>query len=225
MLPRILEPEVMDTAEEALDYDSMDHREVNSRFADDFQQLAAEYGLPANAEILDVGTGTALIPIEIARRLPGVHIIAIDLAEEMLKLGRVNVARAGLEQRIQLERIDAKDLAGPTGGFDAVISNSIVHHIPEPLTAFREMHRVLRPGGLLFLRDLLRPDSRKELERLVEQHAAGATPRQRKLFADSLHASLTLAEVAGLLEAVGLPGEGVRQTSDRHWTVGLRVPQ
>ena len=60
MLPRVLEPEVMDTAQEAADYDAMDNREPNDRFATDCLQFAR---FSPGARSLDVGTGTALIPI------------------------------------------------------------------------------------------------------------------------------------------------------------------
>ena len=223
MIPRILEVEVMDTADEARDYDAMDHRAVNTRFAEDFQRLATTHSFPDDGRILDIGTGTALIPIEMAARLPRAKFTAIDLAEEMLKLGRRNVERAQLMDRIELKRIDAKDLAGSDGAFDAVVSNSIVHHIPDPMAVFREMRRVVKPGGLIFVRDLLRPESEAELSRLVDLYTAGANDRQRGLFADSLHAALTLEEVEDLLLAIDLPREGVRQTSDRHWTVACNL--
>ena len=51
-------------------------------------------------------------------------------------------------------------------------------------------------GGLLFHRDLARPSDEAELQHLVETYAGNATPYQRKLFADSLRAALTLEEVA-----------------------------
>jgi 2-polyprenyl-3-methyl-5-hydroxy-6-metoxy-1,4-benzoquinol methylase len=222
MIPRILEPEVMDSADEARDYDEMDHREVNARFAADFEQAARAAGLPDESSILDLGTGTAQIPIEIARRMPAIQITAIDLAEEMLKLARRNVERAGLSARITLRCLDAKDLSREEP-FDAVISNSIVHHIPEPRSIFKAMRHATRDGGLLFVRDLLRPGSKAELDRLVGLHAAGANDRQRRLFSESLHAALTLEEVADLLEAVNLPRSAVQPTSDRHWTVSCVV--
>jgi cyclopropane fatty-acyl-phospholipid synthase-like methyltransferase len=223
MIPRILEPEVMDSAEEARDYDEMDHREVNARFAGDFQTAARAAGLPENARVLDLGTGTAQIPIEIANREPEIRITAIDLAEEMLKLARRNVERAGLTGRITLRCVDAKDLSGELA-FDAVISNSIVHHIPEPRSVFEAMRQATRAGGLLFVRDLLRPESESELDRLVEMYAGGANEHQRRLFSDSLHAALTVSEVADLLNAIGLPRSAVQQTSDRHWTVSCVAP-
>ena len=154
MLTRTLEPEVMDTAEEARDYDAMDHSTVNRVFVDDF--LAVYAAAPAGP-VLDVGTGTAQIPLELCRRDPTCKVTAIDLADHMLAVGRENVRRAGLEGGLRLERWDAKEMPCADDTFAAVMSNSIVHHIPEPIAVFVEMVRVVRPGGVLFIRDLLRP--------------------------------------------------------------------
>src|SRR5690606_11380241 len=132
MLPRILEPEVMDTPDEARDYDAMDHGDVNRRFVDDLFAAAgilvhasSEAHPPAGFErlgrpphVLDVGTGTALIPLELARRGIDCRITAVDLAGEMLELARRNVARAGQAECIALERIDAKSLPYAAGRFD-----------------------------------------------------------------------------------------------------------
>src|SRR5207244_707194 len=100
MLSRILEPEVMDTAEEAHDYDAMDHATVNRVFVEDFLGV---YSLAPTGPILDVGTGTAQIPVELCRRNSAVQITAIDLAEHMLVVGRENVRRAGFADRLRLE--------------------------------------------------------------------------------------------------------------------------
>jgi ubiquinone/menaquinone biosynthesis C-methylase UbiE len=218
MLPRVLEPEVMDSAEEARDYDAMDHAAVNRVFVADF--LAAWDG---RGPVLDVGAGTAQIPIELCRQHPTAEATAVDLAEHMLRVGRANVRRAGLEARVRLERCDAKRLPYAAGAFGAVISNSIVHHIPEPAAVLAEMVRVAAPGGLLFVRDLLRPGDEATLRRLVDLHAAGANDHQQKMFADSLHAALTLEEIRQLVHALGFDPAGVRQTTDRHWTWQARA--
>jgi ubiquinone/menaquinone biosynthesis C-methylase UbiE len=219
MLPRMLEPEVMDTPEEARDYDAMDHAAVNRLFVDDLRAAWDGAG-----PVLDVGTGTALIPIELCRSVPGVRIGAVDMAEAMLDLGRRNVARAGLADRIELRQADAKALPFADGSFAAVISNSIVHHIPEPGDVLAQMVRVLRPGGRLFVRDLLRPPDATTLNSLVETYTAGANERQRQLFADSLHAALTLAELRDLIATLGMDPSQARQTSDRHWTWSALKP-
>jgi SAM-dependent methyltransferase len=228
-LPRVLEPEVMDTETEALDYDAMDHGEVNARFCDDLLTFAEAQNAPDPGRILDVGTGTALIPIELCKRAPTVAIDGIDLAEHMLALGRRNVARAGLEARIRLHRLDAKHTGFADASFGGVVSNSIVHHIPQPLDVFAEMWRVVARGGVLFVRDLSRPATDEAALALVDVYAPRARhddaavgamlERQRVLFDASLRAALTVDEVRALVAPLGIAPDAVRPTSDRHWTL------
>lgn len=217
-LVRILEPEVMDSPEEASDYDAMDHADVNRLFVDDLMTATGD----AEADILDLGTGTALIPIELCQRTRWCRVMAADAAVSMLELARYNVEVAGLIARIELAHVDAKQLPFKDGLFDVVMSNSIVHHIPEPIHALQEAVRVVRPGGLLFFRDLLRPDSVQQLEMLVQTYAGAATPPQQKMFAESLHAALSLDEIRQLVSSLGFAAETVQQTSDRHWTWSAR---
>lgn len=226
MLERRLEPEVMDTSEDAHDYDTMDHSTVNRVFVDDFLAFARANGFDARLadqrqplRLLDVGTGTALIPIELCSRRVACQIIAIDLAAEMLKLADLNIAKAGFASSIQTQRVDAKQMPYATGSFDAVISNSIVHHIPEPNAVFAEMARVLQCGGLLFVRDLLRPKSRSEVDQFVTTYAGRENAHSQQLFRDSLHAALSLDEVREIAIAHGIRATSIAQTSDRHWTL------
>lgn len=213
MLPRILEPEVMDSVEEARDYDAMDHGEVNRVFVSDFLRQWDQ-----SNPVLDVGTGTAQIPIELLRQAAAAQVVGVDLAEHMLTLGRDNVRRAGLADRIRLDCCDAKQLPYPDASFSAAMSNSIVHHIPQPDSVLAEMLRVVRPGGLIFVRDLLRPADQATLQHLVKTYAGSANDHQRKMFADSLHAALSLAEVQNLVLNLGGNPLDVMPTSDRHWT-------
>jgi ubiquinone/menaquinone biosynthesis C-methylase UbiE len=227
MLPRTLEPEAMDTLDEARDYDAIDHREVNGLFAGDALVALQQTGLltpNSHCHVIDIGTGTARIPIELVRRAreagvaKGLVVAAVDLAAEMLVVAKENVAAAGMADVIRLERLDVKTLPYPDERFVAVLSNSIVHHIPEPAEAIAEAVRVTRPGGLLFFRDLRRPIDQSELDRLVALHAAGGTESQRAMLAASLHAALTVDEMAAIVASLGFPPGDVRATSDRHWT-------
>ncbi len=215
MLPRVLEPEVMDRPEEARDYDAMDHSAANSGFVADF--LAA-HGPCRGGEILDVGTGPARVPIALCRADRQVRVLGVDLAGPMLDLARRNVADAGLTDRIRFARGDAKDLPFPDGRFEAVVSNTIIHHIPDPAPALSELARLVAPGGTLMVRDLTRPPDMAEVDVLVGRYAGDVPLAARALFRDSLRAALTVDEVRALVRGLGLPLDGVAPTSDRHWT-------
>ena len=226
MLPRTLEPEVMESAQEARDYNAMDHGVVNRAFADDFLAAVEKCGFAARLrdprqplDLLDVGTGTALIPIEICRRPFFCKVSAVDLSAEMLKVAVRNVFQAGLRDRIGVHRVDGKSLPYADGAWSAVISNSIVHHIPDPRITIGEMVRVVRPGGCLFVRDLLRPESVGRVDELVAAYAGDANPHQQWMFRESLCAALTVSELRELLSTLSLPPDWVEQTSDRHWTI------
>lgn len=214
-LPRTLEPEFMDDPHEATLYDQMDHAAVNRAFV---AELLA--GGPCDGLGLDLGTGTALIPIELCRQHPSVRVLAVDMAASMLDLARINVELARLQQRIQLAQADAKSMAGWTPArFDFVISNSLLHHLADPLTALRAACMLVKPGGRLFFRDLLRPDQLETVESLVQQHCGDEPDAAQQLFRQSLHAALRLDEARRLAVDCGLDPNDLRQSSDRHWTL------
>jgi ubiquinone/menaquinone biosynthesis C-methylase UbiE len=220
MLPRVLEPELMDSETDAADYDAMDHSEVNARFADDLLSAMAGHGKTGGgACVLDLGTGTALIPIGLCRRDAAIRIVAVDAAESMLTVARRNVAAAGLDDRIELVRADAKDLRRlDPRQFSVVVSNSILHHVAEPARVVAEALRAASSGALMFHRDLVRPEDEQRLQQLVAAYAGNATPHARMLFADSFRAALTVEEMQSLVERFGFDRTSVHMTSDRHWT-------
>ena len=219
MLPRVLETEFMDTHDEAWDYDAMDHSEPNRVFVTDFLAAGPVAGL-----ILDLGTGTAQIPIELCRRTEDCQVLAVDAAVQMLELARYNIEIAGLIERIQLGQIDAKRLPYPDGSFAAVMSNSLIHHLPDPAPALADAVRVTAPQGVLFFRDLLRPDDDQTVQHLVATYVGRARDHQRQMFEDSLRAALCLEEVRDLVRQLGFPPETVQASSDRHWTWTARKP-
>lgn len=213
-MQRVLEPEVMDSWEEAVEYDAMDFTEVNTAFA----ERAIALGLPISARVLDAGTGTARIPVLLCQMCPHWQVCGIDLAKNMLQISSQHVEQAGLQQQIVVELVDAKQLPYKDGYFEMVISNSLVHHLPDPLPFFREVSRVLKPNGAILIRDLIRPPDEETMNNLVESIGTEYDTHQKQLFRDSLHAALTLDEVKQLISQADLQGVIVYQSSDRHWT-------
>lgn len=221
-MKRILEPELMDTLEDARQYNRMDHADVNRTLVDDLLSFADQCesdgfdGL--GTDVVDLGTGTALIPIELCRRRPEVNVTAVDDAVNMLELAIYNVEAAGLRQRISLVKDDAKSLSLEGGLFDAAICNSLIHHLPDPQACFDQMDRVTAEGGIIFVRDLVRPDSTEQAQRWVKHYAGNETEYCQRLFFDSLQAALTQTEVQQMVSHLGYDDRTVTMTSDRHWT-------
>ena len=167
-LSRKLEPEVMDSAEDATQYNDMDHADVNQQFVDEFLLfLGSQAGFKSRLDddtgelisVLDVGTGTALIPTMLCDQYSAFKVMAVDMATSMLELANYNVQASSLGDRIQLDLADAKDLEYDSEMFDVVMSNSIVHHIHQPEQCVAEILRVLKPDGAVFVRDLMRPQT------------------------------------------------------------------
>jgi ubiquinone/menaquinone biosynthesis C-methylase UbiE len=215
-MQRTLEPEVMDTPEDAEEYDASDFTEPDTAFA---EAAALLLGEGRGGRALDIGTGPAKIPLLLLSRRPDLTVLGVDMSEEMLRVARRNVERAGRAAACTLARMDAKALDVPSGSMDLVMSNSIAHHLPEPLDLLREIARVVKPGGAVIVRDLLRPETRDDAWAIVNRVAPNDSPRQRQLFFDSLCAALTLDEVRERVIAAGLDGATVEQVSDRHWSV------
>ncbi len=214
-LPRVLEPEVMSSSEEAVEYDEMDFSATDQLFA----QRAAELATAAAVHLIaDLGSGNAKIPLAMCPLLPGAaRVCALEMSTEMLAVAARNRARND-GMGLHLVAADAKRLPFADRSVGMVTSNSLIHHIPDPRRVFQEIARIARPGAPILIRDLVRPENQQALDQLVEAHAAQWSPLQRTLFADSLHAALSLEEVRRMLDQCGLADVKVAQITDRHWS-------
>ena len=221
-MDRILEPELMDDADQARAYASADFSDAEQLFVDLIARAVGPLaGRPAR--IADLGCGPGGLTIRLVRAFPEWTIDALDGAPAMIALARAAVAEAGLDGRVRpvLGRLPGVvGAAGglPAGGYDAVVSSSLLHHLPQPAVLWDSMRRMLRPGGHAVVLDLRRPASDQQARALVRAVAADAHPILQADFYHSLRAALTPDEArAGLAEA-GLPW-AVSEASSRHLAV------
>lgn len=174
---------------------------------------------PPGARVLDVGTGTGAIPVRLATTRPDLRITGVDLSAPMLRRARERARDAGA--RVTFRRGSALRLPYPAGSFDVVLSNSLLHHLPEAGPALDEFARVLRRRGALFARDLRRPPDRF-IAAHIRRHGRPYRGLMRKLFADSVRAAFTLSEIRRELGRSRLRGARARRMFDLYWVIEKR---
>ena len=215
MMERVLEPEVMDDPEQVLAYAEADFEEENQGFVDKFFTLYPDLESP---HILDLGCGPGDIPIRVARRHAACRVTGIDASQPMIAYAEQAVQKAGFHDRVQFlcQRFQDVNLSSPA---DAMISNSLVHHVPNPLRFWYSLKTLVKPGGRVLVMDLLRPESPEAAQTIVDEQAASEPERLQQDFFHSLLAAFTEDEVAAQLAELNLSRLMVDVPDDRHWIV------
>jgi len=205
----------MEDEAQVLAYAAADFEEVNQGFLDRFLEYFPEF---TEGHILDLGCGPGDIPVRFARALPSCRITGVDASEPMIGLAGVAVKQAGLADRItfRCERFQGVSLIEPV---DAVVSNSLLHHVPNPLQFWYRLRQLVKPGSPVLVMDLLRPDSPEEAQAIVDRNAAKEPEILRRDFYNSLLAAFTEDEVAAQLAEMNLSRLIVDVVDDRHWVV------
>ena len=215
-MERMLEPELMDDPKQAEAYARADFEDENQGFVERFKEYFPEF---SQGTVLDLGCGPADIPIRLAKLYPACQVIGIDASAPMIQLGEQAVKEAGLTDRITLrcERID--EVAGARIA-DAVISNSLLHHLPNPLQFWQKIRQLVKPEAPVLVMDLLRPDSPEAAQAIVDQYAANEPDILRRDFYNSLLAAFTEDEIGSQLARMNLTRLLIDVPDDRHWVVG-----
>jgi cyclopropane fatty-acyl-phospholipid synthase-like methyltransferase len=215
-MDRILEPELMDNPKQAEAYACADFAEENQGFVNRFRDYFPDF---SEGRVLDLGCGPADIPIRFAKLYPACQVIGIDASAPMIQLGEQAVRQGGMSDRITLrcERFEAVPGARVA---DAAISNSLLHHLPNPLQFWHKLRQLVKPGAPVLVMDLIRPDSPEEAQAIVDRYAAGEPDILRRDFYNSLLAAFTEDEVTTQLARMNLTRLLIDVPDDRHWVVG-----
>lgn len=213
---RILEPELMDDPAQAEAYARADFAEENQGFVDRFKEYFPDF---SQGKVLDLGCGPADIPIRFAKLYPSCQVIGIDASAPMIQLGEQAVKEAGLSDRITLRCERYEEVAGARI-VDAVISNSLLHHLPNPLQFWQKLRQLVKPGAPVLVMDLLRPESQEAAQAIVDQYAANEPDILRRDFYNSLLAAFTEDEIGSQVARMNLTRLLIDIPDDRHWVVG-----
>ncbi len=220
-MKRIPEPELMDSDEQAAAYAHADFEQPHSMYILKFREAFPDED--PTGYVLDLGCGPADITIRFAKAFPGCAVHGVDGAAQMLKYGRIAVEAAGLGQRIQLIHGYLPGAALPRKAYDALISNSLLHHLRDAMVLWQTVRATAKVGAPLFIMDLMRPDSVDRARELMEAYADGEPEVLKQDFFNSLLAAYTVDEVRRQLAQAGLDHLDVRAASDRHLIVSGRA--
>ena len=220
-MKRVPEPELMEGQEQARAYAHADFEEPHSRFLSLMQDTFPVR--EAGPWVADLGCGAADICIRVAGAYPHCRIHGVDASRAMLDYGRQAIREAGLEGRVQLHSGYLPGVTLPRPSYDTIVSNSLLHHLPDPMILWREVRRLSRPGSGVFVMDLLRPGDRRRARELVRNYCGDEPEILRRDFYHSLLAAYGPEEVSDQLREADLAHLEVRTVSDRHLLVYGRI--
>jgi ubiquinone/menaquinone biosynthesis C-methylase UbiE len=212
-MERIPEPDLMNDAEQAEAYAAADFSDPHDAFVAFFK---SRFSFFSRGNVLDLGCGTADVIIRFSEAYPEAAITGLDGSQAMLDIGLREVALKGLTQRISIEKQVLPDMDVEGRTFDAVISNSLLHHLKNPMDLWSTVNACAKRGAPIFVMDLMRPESVENAHTLVQTYAANESPILQKDFYNSLLAAYNTGEIKSQLRSSGLEYLLIEKVSDRH---------
>jgi 2-polyprenyl-6-hydroxyphenyl methylase / 3-demethylubiquinone-9 3-methyltransferase len=170
----------------------------------------------ARAAVLDVGCGGGLLSEAMARA--GAEVVAIDLADELVKVARLHGLESGVKVDYRVQSVEALAAERP-GSFDAVTCMEMLEHVPDPGAILQACATLLRPGGLLFVSTLNRTPAAFALAIVGAEYIARLLPTGTHRYSEFIKPS----ELAGWLRAAGMELEDVSGLMYEPWRNAARI--
>jgi len=222
-MERILEPELMDDAEQALAYHNADFSASHGRRIEIFRETFP--GRTLHGPVLDLGCGSGDITFRFLRAFPDCMIVGVDGSRAMLDLAqRTADADPDLRRRVTFVEGFIPGAAIPRRDYEAVMAHSFLHHLHDPHVLWETIKAYAPPGTLLFVADLRRPATEEEARRTIDEIAANEPAVLQRDFYNSLCAAFTPEEIAEQLRQAGMDELRVATAGDIHLIVtGVRA--
>ena len=232
-MQRSVEPELMDDPLQVLAYAQADFRATDQALVDRLVELFGEsLGDGPGPRLVDLGCGPGNISFGLAERFPQTSVLGLDGAAAMLEVAERELAQRalgcpGLADRLRFAQVLLGPETLPYGGFTAVVSNSLLHHLHDPQALWRHLRQLAAPGAAVYIKDLRRPATAEAALALQQLHLAAAPAVLQRDYLASLHAAFEPAEVEAQLRVAGLPvgeqGLRVAALDDRYLEVWGRL--
>ncbi|WP_231597967.1 MULTISPECIES: trans-aconitate 2-methyltransferase [unclassified Synechococcus] len=244
-MPRRPEPELMDEPAQATAYAAADFAATDRLVVDRFAEILTTL-TPGRCpdRLVDLGCGPGNISFLLAEQYPEAHVVGLDGAEAMLAIARErldsreNLSATGDNARpastggarasdrrfggnLEFRHLvlPCADLESPdlVQACDAVLSNSLLHHLHDPAVLWHTVRQLSAPGAtVVYIKDLRRPESAAAAEDLLHRHLGQAPEVLQRDYLASLHAAFRPDEVEAQLLQAGLTGLRVAPLDDRY---------
>lgn len=219
LVQRRPEPELMELPSQVAAYAQADFSAANEAFIDRFLE---NFGVPPRGRTIDLGCGPGELTAAWLRRHPSLSIDAVDGSQAMIDYAKEVHPQERVRWHCAYLPLN-RTQAGLSGTFETIISNSLLHHLPDPRVLWEQIAALSTSGTKVFIGDLCRPNTVPDARAIVEEHAATASSILKEDFFHSLCAAYRTEEIAEQLRSNSLPWLSVKQVSDRHILVwGVR---
>lgn len=213
-MKRIPEPELMLDPGQVSAYANADFEGPHSAFIDIFRSTFPNV---ISGKLLELGCGNGDITFRISRQFPGFVIDAVDGSGTMIEFAEQKLKEPDMtiSSGITFHHSMINDFH-PDGAYDVIVSNSLLHHLHDPMILWKVIRNNAVKGSCVFIMDLRRPDSFEEAMKLVRKYSEDEPDILKKDFFNSLIASFKAYEVRKQLVAAGMSELKVEEIGDRH---------
>ncbi len=221
-MERILEPELMNDPEQVLAYSYANFEVAHQAVIENFCQIFPNE--PRLNTFLDLGCGSGDVTVRFAHQFPESKFVAVDGAEEMLKQAEKLIEQESLSERITLHLQQLPNCSFDDNHYDAIISNSLLHHLHEPQHLWSIIKQITnnennKADTAIYVCDLFRPQTKQLAADMVDQYASKEPEILRKDFYNSLLAAFTPSEVRTQIDNADLGSLNIDIVSDRHMLI------
>lgn len=221
-MERVLEAELMEEEEQVIAYAEADFSEPHNRFIELFNEKFPH--IDVRNWVLDLGCGPGDISFRFAEAFPNCKVVGLDGSICMLEYANKRLAGSpGFSGRVEFVLGLLPYAVLPQKEYATVISNSLLHHLPDPQIFWTYIKQWAQPGGRIFVMDLMRPEAMSVAKDFVERYVSDEPEILQRDFYNSILAAFTVEEIRQQLETAGLDSLSVQAVSDRHLIVWGRL--
>jgi arsenite methyltransferase len=165
--------------------------------------------------VLDLGSGGGIDVFLAARRVgPTGHVIGVDMTPEMIAKARANAEKAGLTGVVEFREGRLESLPVADASVDAVTSNCVINLVPDKAAVFREVARVLKPGGRMVVSDIV-----------LDGRLPEALERDMLAWAGCVSGAAQRKDYLAMIEAAGLGTPEILRDVDQLASLASAAPE